>query len=112
MLRVRTLLLVLLLAPACGTSPPPGPAIVVDEPAPRIGCEWMVGDWRGEHGSEHWFRSGDRLYGVGEPPLVLAMQRIPAAAAPELEAADLMFQAATTARGAGVGPTTSIHKAR
>ncbi len=170
--RVRALLLVLLLAPACGASPPAAPAIVIDEAAPRVGLEWMVGDWHGEQGSEHWFRSGDRLYGIalgggfevmivepdaagtiglaampggadpvvfrasevtdaavrftnpghdhprsiryarsadtltatvegpGQPPLVLAMHRIPAAAAPELEAADREFQAATIARGA------------
>lgn len=169
--RTRTLLLALLLAPACAANPKT-PAIVVDAAASQIPCEWMVGDWRGERGTEHWFRSGDRLYGIalgdgfevmivepdpagaialtampggadpvvfgasevsdsavrfinpghddpqsidyarsgdtltatvegpGHAPLVLAMRRMPAVAAPELEAADRGFQAAIAARGA------------
>jgi hypothetical protein len=31
----------------------------------QLDLDWMLGDWRGAHGSEHWFRAGDLLYGVG-----------------------------------------------
>lgn len=68
--RLRGLGVVLALG-ACGAGPA-APATSaprvsdVAELSPALApLSWLLGDWRGEHGSEHWIAAGGALYGVG-----------------------------------------------
>jgi hypothetical protein len=54
--------------PAVPTQPeaPPPPLPTSPELSPALQpLAWMLGDWEGTHGTEHWVAAGGALYGVG-----------------------------------------------